>query len=212
MARCRCDPANQQVCACAFQDSDDIALTGNATPANPLIPSTTLDPDSANLLSSSPAGLLGLLPDELNEAPSFRIYRGGTQTIDNSVYTAITFTDAVWDTDQMWDASTPNLVTVNTPGIYFCIGQIRWAANATGIRQVFMEVNGIQNFGETVLQANTASGIVTQFDSAGFWKFEGGDAIVLRVFHNIDGGGTLNVVQASFTSPHFMGVRVAPLP
>jgi len=54
----------------------------------------------------------------LANPPACRIYRATNQSIPDNVETAISFSNARWNTDNMWTVGSPTRVTINTAGLY----------------------------------------------------------------------------------------------
>jgi hypothetical protein len=73
------------------------------------------------------------------------VYKSANQSLTNATLTAITFDSEYFDTDSMHSTVTnTSRITVATGqgGKYLLIGNLVYAANATGFRQFFIRVNG----------------------------------------------------------------------
>lgn len=68
------------------------------------------------------------------------------QTINNSTDTLISFSSASVNTNNMWTASQPTQITIQTAGIYWIFGQVRWPVIAGSTQAMGMSgsilVNG----------------------------------------------------------------------
>lgn len=81
--------------------------------------------------------------------PHARVRRTTDQTgIANSTFALITWTAVVYDYGGMWDAGSPTKLTVPTgkAGLYGFGCQMQWDDNDTGIRMVFLRVNGSTSY------------------------------------------------------------------
>lgn len=97
--------------------------------------------------------------------PRFDLRQTSAQSIPNISDTPIEFTTADDDTDvdgvAGWSLGTPSVWTCRYPGRYLLHGKLAIEANATGIRVVWITVNGIEVGGS----GNTIPG-TTAFDPA----------------------------------------------
>ena len=72
-----------------------------------------------------------------------RVYRATDQSITGAVPTAVSFSNARFDTDGMWSAGAPTRLTCKTASYYVITGSIIWALSSAGIqRRLWLEVNG----------------------------------------------------------------------
>lgn len=91
--------------------------------------------------------------------PRARVWQSVAQTITNSTGTptAVTFTSEDVDTDTIHSvASNTSRMTIVTPGRYRCTGSVGIAANATGVRTLRLQKNGVTTIA-AVRQAGTAA-------------------------------------------------------
>lgn len=77
--------------------------------------------------------------------PKVKVYRSTDKTITTATETAVDFDTEVFDTHNMWVSSSATRITFRESGTYLVIGRIKWAGNATGIREVQLRVNGTDN-------------------------------------------------------------------
>lgn len=76
-----------------------------------------------------------------------RVSRNTDQTIGTSSQTTIVFdtgnaTEDVDINDLHSFSSNPARITVEVPGVYLCVSNLKWAANASGLRMLVMYKNG----------------------------------------------------------------------
>lgn len=90
-------------------------------------------------------GLLRLLPtgDRLpSDDIGARVQRVLPQSIPNNATTVISFARVRYDTNAFWSSSSPTQLTIAIAGKYLIGASVTYAANATGVRQVGLRVNG----------------------------------------------------------------------
>lgn len=139
-------------------------------------------------------------------SPAARVYRTTNQTITNGVTTSISFDAERYDTNGMHDNSTnPERITIQTAGKYAFKGNVSFASNATGIRDILILLNGTTTIAQILL--TPVNGFVTIIDISCDYECAAGDYVELQVFHNITGGGTLAVTAAGNYSPEFSAFR-----
>jgi len=71
------------------------------------------------------------------------VHRSTQQLISTTAAQAVSFDVLDYDTDSMWNASTPTRLTCQTAGKYLCTAQLAWTANTNAMRGVLIEVNGV---------------------------------------------------------------------
>jgi hypothetical protein len=133
-----------------------------------------------------------------------RIY-GSTQTIANNTVTPLTFTDSRWDTGGMWDSTDPNRLTCRVAGLYAIGGGVRWSANATGIRQLYVLRNNV-SIAVQLTNAVTGVGQTTNMAIATHYELAVGDVMQLSVRQT--SGGALDIDGALNFSPEFWMTRI----
>ncbi|HXI18490.1 MAG TPA: hypothetical protein VNM48_19165 [Chloroflexota bacterium] len=75
--------------------------------------------------------------------PSCRAFHSATQSIPHATPTALAFNSERFDTDAIHDTATNNSrFTCKTAGKYIITGHVEWSANATGVRQLRIVLNG----------------------------------------------------------------------
>lgn len=132
--------------------------------------------------------------------PSARVRRTTSQSIPSSTTTptAIVFDTEEYDNAAFWPGSSNSRVVVPEDGIYWFGGCVLWPANAVGVREIGLRLNGT-----TMLQHNDL--VVDPFTAAAGWQqvnyqaiLVAGDEIELMVRQ--ESGGALNLIAEEFES------------
>jgi hypothetical protein len=122
------------------------------------------------------------------------------QSISNSTLTAVTMAGEIWESDPngaIHDLVTNNSrLTCRTTGTYMIIGFAEWAANATGIRNAYLRVNGATVVNYDQRQAVTGGDITAATVSA-HYQLTATDYVELIVLQS--SGGALNLTNASLS-------------
>lgn len=127
-----------------------------------------------------------------------RIYNSGNISIGTGGSpTTVTWNNNRYDTGGI---SNVNGFTIVVAGVYRVGANIRWAANATGQRVLYIQLNSSTFIAIASQQAVTGGnptdmGIVTEY------SFAAGDTVRLQAFQ--DSGGALNITAAGNYSPEF---------
>lgn len=136
-----------------------------------------------------------------------RVYNNANISIGNATNTILTFNSERWDTTAGIHSLVTNTSRLTCPiaGKYLIGGNVRWDANATGVRDLQILLNNTTYIGRVYMGAtaaiNYAQSIVTLYDLAA------GDYVELRVYQN--SGGALDVLYASAYSPEMWMQRIA---
>lgn len=146
--------------------------------------------------------------------PACRVYATSNQTITNNVSTPLNFDTVRFDTDGIFQKTTfPTRLTCRTPGIYMIFGSIRFAANATGYRNLQVNWNGdptAAGFPSQRIafqqQINVGGADAANLSIATGWQLASGDYLELVV--NQTSGGNLDVTATTFWSPEFGMVKI----
>jgi len=149
----------------------------------------------------------GTLASEMKSnfvVPSFRLWRSTDQEIPNTTFTAIAFNNAAtFDTDDGHDSVTNNTrYTIQTPGVWSFYSGVRWEASSSGIRHVFIRINGSLAIDEEIPDVDTAS--THRFGADTAYALDEGDYVELVVWHNV--GAPLDVLSVDASSPYLAGV------
>lgn len=145
---------------------------------------------------------------DIENVPMARAYHNADQSSTTSTQLACALNSERFDTDAIHDTSTNNSrMTCKTAGKYDIKGHMAFAANATGLREIAIRLNG------TTLIAldnriSVSASRVTGLTIATTYDLVVNDYVELIAFQ--DSGGALNVVNAANYSPELSIERVGP--
>jgi len=161
--------------------------------------------------SAAKANQLEAGVNDVSYAPAVRVFHNVNQSITTGTDTALAFNSERFDqagnaADTMHDTVTNNSrLTCRYAGVYQITGTVGFAANATGIRQAQIRLNGTTSL---VLDRHTT---VTANDDyinvSTLYLLAVNDYVELLAFQS--SGGALNVLSTANISPEFSMVRVA---
>jgi hypothetical protein len=176
---------------------DAIELPEMATPASPTSGLARIYPKSDGLFYS--------IDDGGQEYPlgrfRARVYNTASISLANGAGTALTFDTERFDVGGFHSTSVnTGRLTIPVAGTYLVGANVQYAANATGVRQGYIRLNGT-----TVLVANlvpaVTGGVVTEQVLVTMYNFAANDYVELVAFQN--SGGALNLVAVGNYSPEF---------
>lgn len=164
---------------------------------------TWLDNDplnTTNLNNDSAAVLFAQDPPA-----AIAIRSGAAQSIPNSTFTTITLDTEVADQGGLWTSGAPTLLTFPEDGLYIAGGELLFASNATGYREVDLELNAAAF--SLVADAKAAiSGAATPVHASGLFLVAASNTLRMRVFQT--SGGALNT-WATDRFPRLWAARVS---
>jgi hypothetical protein len=130
-----------------------------------------------------------------------RVYATGAQTLTTSgTLYAINFTAERRDDNNYHDNSTNNTrLTVSADGWYLIYGEVEFAANATGLRSIYVRVNGATYIAGQRISA-TSSGVAT-ISIATLYYLSSGSYVELMAQQT--SGGSLDTSVAANHAPEF---------
>lgn len=138
-----------------------------------------------------------------------RAYHNADQSLSNITLTAIALNSERNDTDVIHDTSTNNSrLTCKTAGVYLIVGQLTYAANATGIRKCAIRFNGTTYIGNQD-NLNSGASLACPVSTATIYPMAVNDYVEMVGYQ--DSGGSLNVMTApggDQYSPELMMVRL----
>lgn len=106
---------------------------------------TEHDEDTFNAIADALKFLLDPPQAEINQTTTQSIATGTTTA------TPVTFQSATMDNDDMWDVTTPTILTVQTPGWYEAEWAVSWAAKTDEtLRSSSLYLNGSYGIGAAV--------------------------------------------------------------
>lgn len=133
--------------------------------------------------------------DYLANPPACRVFHSTTQSATSAVALTLAFNSERYDTNTMHDTVTNNSrITMNTAGLYLVTAHVAFAANATGQRDLYIQLNATTYIAMATTPSIGAGG-ETFLSVATAYKFAAGDYVIARVFQN--SGGALNVNGSS---------------
>lgn len=139
-----------------------------------------------------------------------RVYKDANQSINNGAVTVLSFNQETFDTDTMHDNVTNNSrITINTPGVYLIKGQVSFASNTTGLRQILLHKNGTGLYASA--SAAPANGDRTTHQISAIVQAAAADYFELAA--NQTSGGALNIEGVAgdlYYGTNFEAVRLGP--
>lgn len=147
--------------------------------------------------------------DDNNAVPACSVYNSSGIAIANNSGTYLTFNSEDYDTDGIHSTvSNTGRLTCQTAGIYHIWGVVEFAANTTGIRSLFIRLNG----GNLVVANSTNAPSVgaNSLPVSRDIELDEDDYIELGVYQN--SGGALNVQRTADYSPYFGMTYLRPAP
>lgn len=137
-----------------------------------------------------------------NNRPRARVYNSAAESITTGTNTALTFNTERYDTGGC-HSTVSNTSRLTVPsgggGLYHIGGTITFAANATGDRALWIQLNGATRL---VQDLRRASGTFeTSINVVCDYVLAAGDYVELYVFQS--SGGNLNVNASSAYTPEF---------
>lgn len=136
-----------------------------------------------------------------------RVTHNAAQAATTAVALVLAFNTERFDTNAIHDTAVNNSrLTCKTAGLYLIVGNIEWAANATGYRRLDIRLNGAtliasEREGDVVVAAITTIQHITTI-----YQLAVNDYVELLATQT--SGGNLNVNSTANISPEFMMVRV----
>ena len=163
--------------------------------------------------TSPPAAFGDLVRDDIvwlagdsasgNGKPMCRVYNSSSLSVATATFTALTFNSERYDVGGCHSTSS-NTSRLTAPsgggGVYHITGHATFAANATGIREVRIRLNGatyIAAVSDTTVSASGDHSMVVSCD----YKLTAADYVELVVYQS--SGGLLNVTFSGNVTPEF---------
>lgn len=122
-----------------------------------------------------------------------RVNRGTDQLIGTSSNVAMQFSAERYDIGDFWNSGANTRLTPPAPGKYRVGGNLRFEANATGVREIFVRINGTTTIGYQ--GATTVSANIQMLNVNTSYDFAAGDYAEIVVFQS--SGGNLNIVSVN---------------
>lgn len=130
-----------------------------------------------------------------------RAYHNANQSITSATLTVLALNSERYDTDTIHDTATNNSrLTCKTAGVYAISGNVSFAANATGLRELDILLNGATMIASKTV-GNVGGTVATIVDVGCDYLLAVNDYVELRVYQ--DSGGALNVLSTGNYTPEF---------
>ena len=134
-----------------------------------------------------------------------RVYNSGNISVADSSAVALTFDSERYDTDGIHSTVlNTGRLTCQTAGKYLISGNVEFAANATGQRQLYIRLGGATIIGFT--QPSVISAVTGRYQVSTIYDLAASNYVELVV--NQSSSGSLNVTAAANWSPEFMMHRI----
>lgn len=134
----------------------------------------------------------------LANPPKARVYNSANLTLTTATLTALTFNTERQDSDTMHSTATnTSRLTFTTAGFYVIGGHARFAANATGYRELQFRLNGTTNIAAVI--DHTATAVARELCLTTGYQFAAGDYVELMAYQT--SGGNLDVEATGNHSP-----------
>lgn len=167
----------------------------------------------ANLVFAGPASGAAAAPTfralalaDLPQAPQAMVSRATAVAIPSGVGTELTFDTVHWNIQNVWSSAAPERLTAPRAGLYYIWSNIAFQANATGRRQVYINLIGVGIIAIQVLPSVT-DGISTIMQCSALRRLAANDYVTCSVLQA--SGVSLNVEAANY-SPLFGMVWLGP--
>lgn len=140
-------------------------------------------------VEKDPPRLLPTNVDRVYNHPRVRVYHNTTQAVSTGTITTLTLNTELYDPWAMHDTSTnASRLTVSKPGVYSIGASLEWEPNATGVRALYLYLNGSTYLGYSLHDA--ASAFQTAHTVTVEYALNAGDYVEMRCYQS--SGGMLN--------------------
>jgi hypothetical protein len=183
---------------------DGFTMMGRTEPARPSSTLATVYFDEADgKLRASELG--DDFQDIIPELLSARIYNSVNQTTTTGVPFTASFDSERWDFGSFHNATNPTRLTIPETGLYDVGTCVAFTANATGVRQLLILVNGSADpIAKLSLPPPAANKAIMSLQTQ--WYFTAGDYIELQTFQT--SGGNLDIEIQATHSVEFWATKV----
>ena len=141
----------------------------------------------------------------LTSKPNARVYNSGAISLATGSVTALTFDSERYDKGAGSHSTSSNTGRLTVPtscgGVYLIGGNVSFASNSTGVRQIGIRINGSTTIAQVYVNTNSSADCNLSICTA--YSLAAADYVELMAFQN--SGGNLNV-QVSAGSPEFWWV------
>jgi hypothetical protein len=137
--------------------------------------------------------------------PSCRVYNNANISINDSTSTVLTFNSERWDNNEMHNDADTTKLRCRETGLYSIILNISFASNATGRRNVWIELNGSDIIASVEVEPSQSD--TTRIIVSTQYRLEKGDYLKAKAYQS--SGGALNVLYTGNYSPEFMMTKIS---
>lgn len=134
-----------------------------------------------------------------------RLGHSANQNVLTAVPFTLTFDTKYFDTDKMYNTTSPTRITFNTTGRYIVGIGATWAASVAGYRSIQIVRNGAVTIAISLIQTVTEVGLTTAQNISTLCNFARGDYIEVVATQN--SGGTVRISPLTEHSPIFWAHR-----
>lgn len=142
--------------------------------------------------------------------PAVRCFNTTNITLTTGVTTALTFNTVRYDQGspprQHDTVNSPSRLTCQMTGVYSIAGTVVFAANGTGIRNLFIQLNGTTPLASCLVNAVSTGGNATNVVVMTHYLLVANDYVELMATQT--SGGNLDIVAAGNYSPEFGFVKI----
>ena len=157
--------------------------------------------DNAPQIPTAGITNLAVTPPKIGAQPMARAFHNAAQSVANNTVSTLAFNSERYDTDTIHDNSTNSeRLTCKTAGKYGIWVNIRWASNATGVRDLSLVLSAGPTTIANVNQDSNDTG-VHSMSLYTEYVMAVNEYVTVAVFQ--DSGGALNVDSASAFTPEF---------
>lgn len=121
------------------------------------------------------------------------IYNSQSQSIPNAAWTNVLFDSEISDVGGMFDVGNPSRITLPVTGVYLIVADFIFAANATGLRQISINLNGSIRTHITIVPGVGSAD--HRLQTIALYARNGGEWIEVQALQT--SGGPLNIGGAS---------------
>jgi hypothetical protein len=142
-------------------------------------------------LNRMPSGENSIGSRHLGVVPIVRVQISGVISIGTASATTVTWTTEVEDTDSMWDAGSPTIISFPTPGWYEFQCGAAWATSVTGNRGATIRRSDGTHLGGGRSAANPTVGEAMSICFPGAGRITAGQTVRMDVYQT--SGGPLDL-------------------
>lgn len=129
-----------------------------------------------------------------------RVYNDADISIDHATLTALTFNTELFDVGSMHStAANTDRLTCPVTGVYVVTGHVSFQTGTTGVRHLYIRLNGTNSL--AIQETNALGAGVTVLSVSTLFRFTALDYVQLLVFHTQ--GSAISIISTRNYSPEF---------